>query len=197
MRRNLLFVVITVVLVLGAAVLIGLLVKQATTEPRVRLNGNVVPLVKIAHVLGSTDPNKQLQLSISLKLRNEAELDMTLTAISDPSSPDYQHYITAEQFKQQYAPMDAQVKQVVAFLQSQGFTIKSIAANNTIINATGTVAQAEQAFSVQINNYQFKSLSFYANSDEPSVPASLSAIILSIGGLDNAAKGHPEAAETV
>jgi subtilase family serine protease len=57
------------------------------------------------------------------------------------------------------------------------------------------VAQAEQAFSVQINNYQFKRLHFYANADEPGVPTSIRSIILSIGGLSNAAKGHPEAEE--
>src|SRR6266571_4521762 len=154
MRRNLLFVVITILLVAGVGLVVGLLVEQATMEHRISLHGNVVPLVKVAHLLGSTDPNQQLQLSISLKLRNEAELNMLLTAIADPSSPQYQHYITAEQFKQQYAPMSGQVQQVVAFLQSQGITVKSISPNNTLINATCSVAQAEQAFAVQINNYQ-------------------------------------------
>lgn len=197
MRRNLLFVVITVVLVAVIGLVVGFLVEQATMEHRTSLHGNVVPLVKDAHLLGPTNPNQQLQLSISLKLRNEPELNMMLTAIADPNSPQYQHYITADEFKQRYSPMPNQVQQVVAFLQSQGVTIKRISANNTLIDATCTVAQAEKAFSVQINNYQFKSLHFYANADEPSVPASISAIILSIGGLDNAAKGHPESEEHI
>jgi len=192
MRRNLFFVVITVLLVVVVGLGVGFLVEQATMEHRTSLQGNVVPLVKDAHLLGPTDPNQRLQLNISLKLRNEPELNMMLTAIANPNSPDYQHYITADQFKQRYSPMPNQVQQVVAFLQSQGLTIKSISANNTLIDATCTVAQAEKAFSVQINNYQFKSLRFYANAEEPTVPTSISSIILSIGGLDNAAKGHPE-----
>ena len=197
MRRNLLFVVITVLLLAGVGLGVGFLVEQATMEHRVSLQGNVIPLVKVAHLLGPTDPNQQLQLSISLRLRNEAELDMMLTAITDPGSPQYQHYITAEQFKQRYAPMPEQVQQVVAFLQGQGLTVKSTSPNNTLVNVTCSVVQAEQAFAVQINNYQFKSHTFYANADEPSVPASISSIILSIGGLDNAAKGHPESWESI
>ena len=197
MRRNLLFVIITVVVVAIVGLAVGFLVEQATMEHQTRLEGNVVPLVKDAHLLGPTDPNQRLQLSISLKLRNEPELNMRLTAIADPHSSDYQHYITADEFKQRYSPMPNQVQQVVAFLQGQGITISKISANNTLIDATCSVAQAEQAFSVQINNYQFKSLHFYANADEPSVPTSISSIILSIGGLDNAAKGHPEAEENI
>ena len=197
MRRNLLFVVITVVLVAIVGLVVGFLVEQATMEPWTRLQGNVVPLVKDARLLGPTDPKQRLQLSISLKLRNEPELNMRLTAIANPNSSQYQHYITANEFKQLYSPLPNQVQQVVAFLQSQGVTIQRISANNTLIDATCSVAQAEKAFSVQINNYQFKSRRFYANADGPSVPTSISSIILSIGGLDNAAKGHPESEENI
>jgi subtilase family serine protease len=197
MRRNLLFVVITVVVVAVVGLVVGFLVEQATMEPRTRLQGNVIPLVKDANLLGPTDPNQRLQLSISFKLRNEPELDMRLTAIANPNSPDYQHYITAGEFKQLYSPLPNQVQQVVAFLQSQGITINKISANNTLIDATCTVARAEKAFSVQINNYQFKSLHFYANANEPSVPTSISSLILSISGLSNAAKEHPEFEEDI
>ena len=192
MQKNLLYIVIAL-LSIGVIVVLIFIVKQLSTEPRVTLSGNVVPLVEASNNLGATDPNQQLQLTISLRLHNEAELNTFLTAVNDPHSSQYHQFLTADQFKQQYAPTDSEVQQVVAFLQSQGFTIKSIAANNTLIDATGTVAQAEQAFGVQINNYQFKSRHFYANANEPSVPASLSQLILSIGGLDNAAKSHPEA----
>src|SRR5947209_15117162 len=109
-------------------------------EHRTSVQGNVVPLVKDAHLLRPTNPNKRLQLNISLKLRNEPELNMMLTAIANPNSPDYQKYITADEFKQRYSPLPNQVQEVVAFLQSQGLMVKSISANNTLIDATCTVA---------------------------------------------------------
>src|SRR5205823_3020747 len=124
---------------------------------RVMMSGNVIPEVSFARLLGPTDPKQQLNLTVSLKLRNESGLNMLLTAINDPGSPQYHHYITADQFKQDYAPTSDQVQQVVAFLQGQGFKVTHVAANNTLVDASGTVAQAEQTFEVQINNYQFKS----------------------------------------
>ncbi len=44
---------------------------------------------------------------VSLPLRNEAELDRVLAAISDPQSPQYRHFITRDQFLQRYAPLAA------------------------------------------------------------------------------------------
>lgn len=191
MRRNLLVAAGVLFLILVSVVVL-FVVKQAMMEPRVTLNGDIVPIVALSQNLGPTDPKKQLHLSISLKLHNEAELNMMLTAINDPGSEQYHHYITANQFKQRYAPSDAEVQQVVAFLKSQDVTVIDISPNNTLIDASCTVAQAEQAFDVHINNYHFKHLTYYANADEPRVPASISGFILSISGLDNAAKGHPE-----
>jgi subtilase family serine protease len=191
MQRNLL-IAVGVLLLIVASVVVLVVVKQTMVQPRATLSGNVVPIVALSQNLGPTDPKKQLHLSISLKLHNEAELNLMLTAINDPNSPQYHHYISTDQFKQRYSPSDSEVQQVVAFLKSQNITVIDISPNNTLIDASCTVAQAEQAFDVHINNYHFKHLTYYANAEEPTVPTSVSALILAISGLDNAAKGHPE-----
>jgi subtilase family serine protease len=53
------------------------------------------------------------------------------------------------------------------------------------------VAQVQQAFGTQINNYQVGSHTFYANASPPSVPTSISALITSIGGLDDSVQYTP------
>ena len=69
---------------------------------------------------------------------------------------------------------------------SQGFTITATYPNHLVVHARGTVGQAEQAFQVQINNYQGQSRQhFYANSGAPSLPASLAPFVASVAGLDN------------
>jgi subtilase family serine protease len=188
--RNLFFVVLSLLLIATSLLAIRVVVR-ANQNQRAILSGQAVPLIQQAHLMQTTDPNQQLNLSIGLQLRNPADLDSLLSAIYNPQSPQYHQYLTPDQFNQLFAPTPDQVQQVVSFLQGQGLTVTSIAPNNLLIDATGSVAQVQQAFNVQINNYQVGNQTFYANATSPSVPASISPLITSIGGLDNSVQYHP------
>jgi subtilase family serine protease len=188
--RNVFFVVISLLLIAASLLAIRVVVR-ADQNQRVTLSRQAVPLIQQADLLQATDPNQQLNLSIGLQLPNPADLDSLLSAIYDPQSPQYHQYLTPDQFNQLFAPAPDQVQQVVSFLQGQGLTVTSIAPNNLLIDATGSVAQVEQAFNIQINNYQEGNQTFYANATSPSIPTSISPLITSIGGLDNSVLYQP------
>ena len=188
--RNVFFVVISLLLIAASFLAIRVVVR-ADQNQRVTLSGQAVPLIQQAQLMQAVDPNQQLNLSIGLQLRNPADLDSLLSAIYDPQSPQYHQYLTPDQFNQLFAPAPDQVQQVVSFLQGQGLTVTSIAPNNLLIDATGSVAQVEQAFNIQINNYQEGNQTFYANATSPSIPTSISPLITSIGGLDNSVLYQP------
>ncbi len=190
--RNLLFG-LTAFALIGASLLamrIGSGVHADANQP-VALSEQVAPLVQQAHLLQAADSNQSLNLSVGLQLRNPDELDSFLNALSDPLSSQYHQYLTPDQFNQLFAPTPDEAQQVATYLQSQGFNITSIASNNLLIDATGTVAQAQQAFSIQINIYQLGTRTFYANASAPSVPSSISPLIASINGLDNSVQAQP------
>ena len=187
--RNVFFLAIAVVLAAGS--LFVVFVARAAQNPRVALSGQNVPLIQRAHFLQAADPGQTLNLSISLYPRNAAGLTSLLHAIYTPGSAEYHHYLTPAEFQQQFAPTGDQVQQVVAFLQSQHVSVGTIAPNNLLIDATATVASAQQAFQVQINNYQLGTRTFYANAQAPTIPQSLQALIVSIGGLDNSVQYQP------
>src|SRR6266516_1783050 len=188
--RNVFFVVISLLLIAASFLAIRVVVR-ADQNQRVTLSGQAVPLIQQARLMQAVDPNQQLNLSIGLQLRNPADLDSLLSAIYDPQSPQYHQYLTPDQFNQLFAPAPDQVQQVVSFLQGQGLTVTSIAPNNLLIDATGSVAQVEQAFNIQINNYQEGNQTFYSNATSPSIPTSISPLITSIGGLDNSVLYQP------
>src|SRR6266566_1889920 len=188
--RNVFFVVASLLLI-AASLLAMHLVVRADQNQRTLLSGHTVPLIQQAQLIQATDPNQQLNLSIGLQLRNSSNLDSLLSAIYNPQSPQYQQYLTPDQFNQLFAPTSDQVQQVVSFLQGQGLTVTSVAPNNLLIDATGSVAQVQRAFNVQINNYKLGNRTFYANTSSPSVPTSISQLITSIGGLDNSVQYHP------
>jgi len=188
--RNVSFVVVSLLLI-AVSLLAMRLAVRADQNSRTLLSGHEVPLIQQAHLVQNTNPTQQLNLSIGMQLRNSSGLDSLLNAIYDPNSPQYHQYLTPDQFNQLFAPTSDQVQQVISYLQSQGMTVTSVAPNNLLIDATATVSQVQQAFSVQINTYQAGNHTFYANTASPSVPTSISQLITSIGGLDNSVQYHP------
>jgi subtilase family serine protease len=155
------------------------------------IRGHMVPLLRNHKPLHSENANRTLQLSIALKLRNEAQLDALLAAQNDPQSPLYHHYLTPQQFTEQFGPTPETVNRVVTYLRSQGLRVNGVSPNRTLISASGSVSQIEQAFAITLADYQVGNRTVYAPTSEPSVPAQLGGLILNIAGLDNVALYHP------
>ncbi len=184
-------VVLSVIGISFAGLAVMRVMAQPANNARVSLEGHSVPLLRQAQFVRSTDTKQQLNLSIGLTPRNSTALDTLLQAIYNPQSPHYHRYLSPDQFNRLFAPTPEQVQQVVNFLHSQGLTVKNVAPNNLLIDATGSVAQAQQAFTVQINTYKRGTQTFYANSASPSVPAAVAQLVTSINGLDNSTQYHP------
>ncbi len=180
-----------VLVVLSISIFSITIIAQARLNQRVPVNGQTVPLLSHAQLLGAANGVQQLNLSIGLQPRNRSELDGLLHNLYDPSSSMYHRFLTPQQFADEFGPTPDQQQQVTNFLRSQGLTVTSISSNGLLIDANATVSQAEAAFQVVINNYQLGSRTFFANAGAPTIPSSLSSLIASIGGLDNSVKLHP------
>lgn len=194
MRRNLvrntLFLALAALLIAGSLIAMHV-VARADQNAQATLSGQNVPLVQRARLVRAADANQALHLSIGLRPNDASGLDGLLRAIYTPGSPQYHHYLTPSDFTQLFAPTTAQVQQVIAFLHSQGINALSIAPNRLLIDATATVALAQQAFHVNINIYRYTNHTFYANAQAPSVPVALQSLVASIGGLDDSAQYQP------
>ncbi|HVB21630.1 MAG TPA: protease pro-enzyme activation domain-containing protein [Ktedonobacteraceae bacterium] len=184
-------VVIAVLVVASASVISVKLMAQAKQDQPFVLQGQYVPLTAHAQVLGAANVQQQLNLSIGLQLRNQQELDNLLSEMYNPRSSLYHHFLTPQEFNDEFGPTPDQQQQVANYLHSQGLTINSISPNGLLIDASATVSQVEAAFRVAINNYQLGANTFYANATAPTIPASLSSLIASVGGLDNSVHMHP------
>src|SRR5579872_3693172 len=176
-------VVIAVLVVASASVVSIKLMAQAKQDQPFVLQGQNVPLTAHAQMLGAASGQQQLNLSIGLQLRNRQELDTLLSDMYNPRSSMYHHFLTPQAFNDEFAPTPDQQQQVANYLHSQGLTVNSISPNGLLIDASATVSQAEATFRVAINNYQLGTNTFYANATAPTIPASLSSLIASIGGL--------------
>ncbi|HVB75283.1 MAG TPA: protease pro-enzyme activation domain-containing protein [Ktedonobacteraceae bacterium] len=147
----------------------------------------VSPLVARSQVVGNVDPQSRLSMSINLNLRNQSELKQYVQALYTSGSYLYHHYLHPSEFAAQYGPTAQDVQQVADYLRAQGFTVTRANAGQQIIDFSGTAAQAQQAFAVQLHTYRARNgRVFYANSSAPRVPLALRSLILNINGLSNA-----------
>ncbi len=66
--------------------------------------GNLPPLIRVSRLLGSDQPDRILQMSVGLGLRNQGQLDRLLHNLYDPSSPGYHQFLSVEEFAQRFGP---------------------------------------------------------------------------------------------
>ncbi len=159
---------------------------HASSSPRVALSSSITSYTSQSKVLSQPAANSPISLAIGLNLRNSAGLAAYLQEITSPQSTLYHHYLSPSTFATLYGPLPQSEVAVSSFLQSQGFKITATYPNHLLIDATGTVAQAESAFAVQINNYLAPDgRQFYANASNPSLPGDIEPLVSSVTGLDN------------
>ena len=148
------------------------------------LNGKAAPA-------GLMAPQTRLNLSLVLPLRNQAGLSSLLNRLYDPSSPDYRHFLSQTQFTEQFGPTPEDYNAVVSFARANGFAVTGSPANRLVVPISGTVAQVEKAFNVEMGLYHHPTENrlFYSPDREPSLD--LDVPIAHIAGLDNFSLPQP------
>ncbi len=128
--------------------------------------------------------NEPVEITVGLKLRNEAQLDKQLEYLQSGGS---RQYLTTAQFIEQYSPSQQQVDTVVKHLTKAGYSNISVAPNRLFVTATGTAANAKAAFNTTLKTFQKEGKAVFANTTDAQVPLSLSAIVDTVLGLQTAA----------
>jgi uncharacterized repeat protein (TIGR01451 family) len=124
-----------------------------------------------------------LTLNFRPSPEQQAALEQLLAAQQDSSSPDYHRWLTPEQFGDRFGLSQQDIREVTAWLQSQGFAISGTARSRNSITFSGTAAQVQAAFHTEIHRYEVDGEIHYANAFDPSVPAAIASIVSDIWGL--------------
>ena len=133
----------------------------------------------------------RLHAALCLPLRNPAALSNLLGRIYDPTSPDYRHYLTVEEFTAQFGPTREDYAAVVAFAQAQGLRVTTTHPNRMLVDIEGATADFERAFHMTMRLYRHprENRLFHAPGVAPSID--LDVPVLSVCGLDDFALPHP------
>jgi Pro-kumamolisin, activation domain/Abnormal spindle-like microcephaly-assoc'd, ASPM-SPD-2-Hydin len=161
-------------------------VEQVDDAKRVRLAGNVHPMARTEFDRGRVDSNKLLE-RVVMVLKRSPEQDAALAAFNerqyDPNSPDFHHWLTADEFGQLYGPSDADIASVTNWLQNHGMQIDEVGKGRVYIQFTGTVGDVERAFQLEMHNYLAEGKMHLANDRDPEIPVALSPVVTGIASL--------------
>jgi subtilase family serine protease len=144
-----------------------------------------------AHHVGKVAGSTQQQLTFVLNLRDEGGAESLAAAVSDPSSAQYGQYLSAAQWRAQFAPTDAQVTQLSSWLRSSGFHVTGTPANHRYITVTAAAATTEQALQTSLDSFVKDGRQVSAPSTDFSVPDSVASLVAGVGGLDTSLQMTP------
>jgi subtilase family serine protease len=162
----------------------------------VSLPGNVRPEVRMAKDEGAVDGSMQLDhmlLQLQRPAAREAALEARIESMHQPSSPDFHHWLTAEEIGEQYGPDAADVEKITQWLQRSGFQINGVSKSGLVIDFSGTAAQVTSAMRVPLHSLTVNGKTHFANMQNPQVPAEFANLIIGVTSLNDF---RPRAAHT-
>jgi kumamolisin len=155
------------------------------------LTGSTVPWVRSAKRLTPLSASRTLGITVSLKVRNQAALSDFLSAVYDPTSPQYHHFLTPQQFGAEFGPTAAQRAQVTSWLRSQGMQVIGTTANGMQIRARGTVSVVQKAMKTSLYTFRSDDKSLFANDSAVQLPSDIAPDVLAVSGLSSAVPAQP------
>jgi pseudomonalisin len=176
-------------LVLAGALL--LLLGAATPAGAARLQtirGEALRGLGSAHDLGAAPAGRRIIVAITVQ-KDLRALYRAEAALYNPKSPAYHRFLTPAQFQHLYGTPAAQVAAIRAFGTSRGLTLVQPGRLYDYVELSGTAAQVESTFHVQLDNFKdSKGQRFFANLQNPQVPAGLG--IAAVLGLETYDRYH-------
>ena len=161
---------------------------MAQAPDMTRLTGHTPNVVMdgTAKLVGHYNPNQMLRLVIGLQPPHMAEEEQFLEELQTKGSPQFHHFLTAEEWNARFAPSAQDEQAVVDWATAQGLTPTYRYPNRLLVDVEAPIAMIEKAFNVTINSYQLDATTTsFSNDRDPAIPASLAGIIHSVGGLNN------------
>lgn len=138
------------------------------------------PLLTHAKDLGPVSASTPIEVTVWLKLHDQQGLDALVEAQQSGKGA----YLSMQQLRAQHGPSSAEVARVAAFLKAQGLTV-SAGQDNLYVKASGTVAQVESAFQVQLHQYDLFGRTFRASARSATLPPELAPLVAAVGGLSS------------
>ena len=153
----------------------------------VTLAGNTRPEATVSNDRGPVADSlamEHLWLQLRRSPEREQALDKYLDELTDPKSPNYHRWLTAQQFQERYGVAPEDAAKITGWLRSHGFTVNLLYPNN-VIDFSGTAGNVREAFRTEIHNLEVNGKKHFANMSDPRIPAALAPAVIGVVSLNN------------
>ncbi len=143
---------------------------------------NAVPAVDA----GVAPANQTVQVTLVLKLRNQAALEDYIKQTVTPGNANYQRFLTTSQFAAQYGASNDDIARVQSFLKQHGLS-GQVLPSHLAIHTSGTLSQFSSLFQTSIHNYVSRQNggSFHKPVSAPQIPSAIADVVSAASGLSN------------
>lgn len=100
-----------------------------------------------ANTVGEPDSSGPVSFEVALPLRNVDQLEELLTALHDPVSPLYHHWLTPAEFGTRFGPDAVTMQRVVSALTARGL---SVTGHTRSLHVSGSMFQVETALGAHL-----------------------------------------------
>ena len=153
-----------------------------TDSLKIALPGSERSILPGARLVGPTDPNQLVEVSIVVKQRRPLKLeDLQGKALSH------------DEFAAAYGAEPEQIQRVHDFAEANGLEVleqPDEVARRTV-KVRGTVANLEKAFSVTLHDYEHPTCNYRGRTGSIHLPVEMTDIVQGVFGLDNRVQAKP------
>jgi len=162
---------------------------------RVTLAGNTPP----AAVIGAQDRGavedgmrfEHLLLMLKRDAATEASLQRHIEAMHTPGTPEFHHWLTAEQVGTGFGMAPEDVAAIERWLSSHGFSVNRLYKSGLVVDFSGTAAQVRETFHTEVHHLEMPTGERHvANIADPQIPAALAPAVVGVSFHDFFARPH-------
>jgi subtilase family serine protease len=144
-----------------------------------------------ARAVGALPSATAVPILVALSPRDPTALASYASAVSEPGSSLYHHFLTLAQFRARFAPSDQQIAAVEASLRSHGLAPGAVTANGLIIPVRASAGHLASALGTSFQRVKLAGgRTAYANTRAPQFDASVAGLIQGVIGLDTLTRPH-------
>ena len=186
-------------LVAGLVIDVSSLLSQApASAPRIvgrideseliSLKGNTYPAAVNQNDRGPASPNlimTDLVLVLKRGPDQQAALDQFVASQYDPSSANFHRWLAPADVGRIFGPSLADVATISGWLSGHGLHVDKVSPDQMTIQFSGSAAQVESAFHVEIHHLLVNGQPHIANVSDPRIPAALAPVVEGVKALHN------------
>lgn len=142
-----------------------------------------------AKAVGKADPAERLEVSVILRHRNADALQQRVTGLARPGRA--RGHLSREEFEQQFGADSADIEAVRRFAAAHGLAVVQEHAGRRTVVLSGTVAQFNAAFGVDLQRFEHPGGSYRGRVGSIHLPDELQGRVEAVLGLDDRPVAKP------